>query len=63
MSEKKNKENLKKELEEGFDMFDYKNFGIVNPNELKEIMEAMNLQEKNPFLYNIIDNLSQEYKL
>ena len=63
MSEKKNKENLKKELEEGFDMFDYKNFGIVNPNELKEIMDAMNLQEKNPFLYNIIDNLSQNEKV
>ena len=59
MSEKKNKENLKKDLKDGFDMFDYKNFGLVNPNELKEIMDAMNLQEKNPFLYSVIDNLSQ----
>ena len=59
MSEKANKEKLKKDLREGFDMFDYKNFGVVNPNELKEIMDAMNLQQTNPFLYNIIDNLSK----
>ena len=56
MSDNQNKEIIK-DIQEGFDMFDYKNFGIVNPNDLKEIMDAMNMEEKNPFLYRIIENL------
>ncbi|MBQ2529592.1 MAG: hypothetical protein II547_05005, partial [Treponema sp.] len=34
--------------------------GLVNPNDLKEIMETMNMHEKNPFLYNIILNLCSD---
>ena len=41
---------------EGFQMFSSDTDGLINPNELKEIMETMNMNEKNPFLYNIIKN-------
>jgi len=42
---------------EGFQMFSSDTDGLINPNELKEIMETMNMNEKNPFLYNIINQL------
>ena len=42
---------------EGFQMFGSNNNGIINPNELKEIMETMNIKVENPFLYNIINKL------
>ena len=41
---------------EGFKMLGSENNGIVNPNDLKEIMETMNMENKNPFIYNIIKN-------
>ena len=55
------KKNKKEEPElnaiiEGFKMLGSENNGLVNPNDLKEIMETMNMQEKNPFIYNIIKN-------
>jgi Ca2+-binding EF-hand superfamily protein len=45
------------DLIEGFQMFASDNGGLVNPNELKEIMETMNMDEKNPFIYNTILDL------
>ena len=42
---------------EGFKMFSSDERGLINPNELKEIMEIMNMDEKNPFIYNIILDL------
>ena len=42
---------------EGFQMFSADNDGLINPNELKEIMDTMNMGEKNPFIYNIINQL------
>lgn len=42
---------------EGFKMFASDEGGLINPNELKEIMETMNMDEKNPFIYNIILDL------
>ena len=42
---------------EGFQMFSSDTDGLINPNELKEIMETMNMNEKNLFLYNIINQL------
>ena len=41
---------------EGFKIFGSETNGLINPNDLKEIMETMNMAEKNPFLYNIIEN-------
>jgi len=38
-------------------MFSSDQNGLVNPKELKEIMEIMNIDEKNPFIYNIINNI------
>ena len=59
MSEAVTKSQIARALQEGFDLFDYKNNGLVNPNELKEIMDAMNMRDKNPFLFNLIDDLCQ----
>jgi Ca2+-binding EF-hand superfamily protein len=47
---------------EGFKIFASDNGGLINPNELKEIMEIMNMAEKNPFLYNIINNFCTDPK-
>ena len=63
MSDTISKSQITRDLKEGFDMFDYKNNGLVNPNELKEIMDAMNMRDKNPFLYNLIDDLCQSKKI
>ena len=43
---------------EGFQIFGSETNGLINPNELKEIMESMNMEENNPFLYNVIEKLS-----
>ena len=57
MSKNKKEEPSLNAIIEGFRMLGSENNGLVNPNDLKEIMETMNIQEKNPFLYNIIKNL------
>ena len=56
MSKKKKEEPELNAIIEGFRIFGSENNGLVNPKDLKEIMETMNMQEKNPFLYNIIKN-------
>ena len=45
---------------EGFQMMGSDNGGLVNPNEFKEIMDIMNMSEKNPFIYNIILSLCSD---
>ena len=45
------------EIRKGFEMFDVENKGQINPFELKETMEEMNLKDKNPFLYELISSL------
>ena len=45
------------DIREGFKLFGSETDGVINPIEAKEIMEIMNMNEKNPFLYNIITNL------
>ncbi len=45
---------------EGFQMLGSDTGGLVNPNELKEIMDIMNMSEKNPFIYNIILTLCSD---
>lgn len=49
MSSLQNKPTEESELEEirkGFQMFDTNGTGLVNPSEIKEAMESMNMQEK-----------------
>ena len=48
------------EIRKGFDMFDVNGTGIIDPEELLEVMDSMNLKEKNPFIYEMIESLSQE---
>ena len=38
-------------------MFDVENKGQIDPLELKETMEEMNLKDKNPFIYELISSL------
>ena len=56
MSKNKKEEPELNAIIEGFKMIGSENDGLVNPNDLKEIMETMNMQKKNPFIYNIITN-------
>ena len=48
---------------EGFQMLGCDSGGLVNPNDLREIMDIMNMSEKNPFIYNIILNLCSNQEI
>ena len=48
------------EIRKGFEKFDVNGTGIINPSELIEAMDAMNIKEKNPFIYEIIESLNSE---
>ena len=48
------------DIVKGFKMFSSDKKGLINPNELKEIMETMNMDEKNSFIYNIIVDLCSD---
>ena len=50
------------EIRKGFEMFDVENKGQIDPKELKETMEEMNLKDKNPFIYELISSLCKNYK-
>ena len=60
---KYNQEEDLNEIKEGFEMFDVENKGQIDPLELKETMEEMNLKEKNPFIYDIISSFSSDKKI
>ena len=65
MSIRKNKFNEETELEEirkGFEMFDVNGTGKIIPSEVKEAMDSMNMKEKNPFIYEVIESLCSEKK-
>ena len=46
------------EIRKGFEQFDVNGTGIINPAELLEAMDSMNIKEKNPFIYDIIESLN-----
>ena len=48
------------EIRKGFEMFDVDGRGEIDPSELLEAMDAMNIKEKNPFIYEIIESLNSE---
>ena len=50
------------EIRKGFEMFDVENKGQIDPIELKETMEEMNLKDKNPFIYELISSLCKNNK-
>ena len=63
MSFKKKNRNEDADLEEirkGFEMFDVNGTGKIIPSEVKEAMDSMNMNEKNPFIYEIIESLCSE---
>ena len=53
----KEEESEIRSIIEGFQMFNSDSDSLINPIELKEIMEIMNYSQKNPFIYNIIKEL------
>ena len=60
-TQKKSRENSDlEEIRKGFEMFDTNGTGLINPSEIKEAMESMNMPEKNPFIYEIISSLSSD---
>ena len=50
------------EIRQGFEMFDVDKTGFISPLELLETFDAMNLKQKNPFIYNIIHSLTKSKK-
>ena len=63
MSIRKSKHSEDSELEEirkGFEMFDVNGTGKIIPLEVKEAMDSMNMKEKNPFIYEVIESLCLE---
>ena len=48
------------EIRKGFEMFDVEQTGKISPSELLETFDAMNLKNKNPFIYNLISSLSTD---
>jgi Ca2+-binding EF-hand superfamily protein len=50
------------QIRKGFEMFDIDQTGKISPSELLEAYDAMNLKDKNPFIYNLISSLSEEHE-
>ena len=48
------------EIRKGFEQFDVEGTGIINPSEILEAMDAMNMKEKNPVMYDIIEQINNE---
>ena len=48
------------QIRKGFEMFDIDQTGKISPSELLEAYDAMNLKDKNPFIYNLISSLSED---
>ena len=46
----KNQDSELNEIIEGFKILGSDSGGLVNPNDLKEIMDIMNMNEKNPYI-------------
>ena len=45
------------DLRQAFDLFDVKENGKINPNEIKETMKQLGFDTKNPTIYKIIEDL------
>ena len=50
------------QIRKGFEMFDVDQTGKIPLAELLEAYDAMNLKDKNPFIYNLISTLSEEHE-
>lgn len=59
-NKKLNEESELEEIRKGFEMFDVNGTGKIIPIEVKEAMDSMNMKEKNPFIYDVIESLCAE---
>ena len=55
-----NEESEIEEIRKGFEMFDVNGTGKIIPSEIKEAMDSMNMKDKNPFIYEVIESLCLE---
>ena len=60
LKKKPNEESELEEIRKGFEMFDVNGTGKIIPLEVKEAMDSMNIKEKNPFIYEVIESLCSE---
>lgn len=51
------------DIQKGFELFDVDSKGLIDPLELKEILEELNLQNRNPFFYEIIQSLCKNKEI
>ncbi|MCQ2820691.1 MAG: hypothetical protein MJ252_25790 [archaeon] len=49
------------EIKNGFDLFDVKHKGKIDPKELCDTMKEMKMDEKYPYLYSIISEIENEF--
>ena len=54
------KKEESEELHQAFELFDVKENGKINPKEIKETMEQLGFDTKNPTIYQIIADLDTE---
>ena len=61
MSKRKTtEENDLDTIKKGFEMFDVDKTGKIFPEEVLDAMDSMNMHEKNPFVYELIESLCSE---
>ena len=48
------------EIKEAFDLFDTDDKGYINPNELKEAMQSLGLDERSKIIYEMISSIDEE---
>ena len=59
---KKNNSKYKEDIKNGFNLFEPENNGFIETKQLSSISKVMNLNKKNPFIFNSINSLNSKKK-
>ena len=57
---KKNNSKYKEDIKNGFNLFEPENNGFIETKQLSSISKVMNLNKKNPFIFNSINSLNSK---